>query len=177
LHDKNKLTMTTMINPREMLEQFETATDEYVNAVSSFSQEEINAIPYEGCWSAAQITDHLFKSDNGILKALYGPTQTTDRAPDENIPRIKSVFLDFTTKLKSPDFIIPDNVTHDKDSLISAFKSVRELLGKAIKTLDLSAVCSMPVLGELTRLELIGFVIYHTQRHTRQVLKLREFEN
>ena len=169
--------MTTMINPREMLQQFENATTEYINVVSSFSQEEINTIPYEGCWSAAQVTDHLFKSDNGILKALYAETKSTDREPDENIPGIKAVFLDFTTKLKSPDFIIPDNVTHDKDSLISAFKSVRELLGKAIKTLDLSAVCSMPVLGELTRLELIAFVIFHTQRHTHQVLKIGNLAN
>ena len=169
--------MTTMINPREMLQQFEAATTEYINVVSSFSQEEINTIPYEGCWSAAQVTDHLFKSDNGILKALYGETLTTDRAPDENIPRIKGVFLDFATKMNSPDFLIPDNVSHDKDSLISAFKSVRELLGKAIKTLDLSAVCPMPILGELTRLELIAFVIYHTQRHTHQVLKIANLVN
>jgi uncharacterized damage-inducible protein DinB len=166
-----------MINPREMLQEFETATAEYINVASSFSQEQFNAVPYEGCWSAAQVTDHLFKSDNGILKALYGPTQTTERAPDENVPGIKKTFLDFTTKLSSPDFIIPDNVSHDKDSLISAFKSVRELLGKAIKTLDLSALCSMPVLGELTRLELIAFVIYHTQRHTHQVTKIGNLVN
>lgn len=166
-----------MVTSNELLQQFETATNLYIEVLTSFSEEEINRVPYEGSWTAAQVTDHLFKSDNGILKALYGPTQPANRPVDENVANIKAVFLDFTTKLKSPDFIIPDNVSHDKQTLIGAFKSVRELLGKAIKTLDLSATCSMAVLGELTRFELISFVIYHTQRHTNQILKISKLTN
>jgi hypothetical protein len=166
-----------MVTSNELLQQFETATDLYIQVLTSFSEEEINRAPYEGSWTAAQVTDHLFKSDNGILKALYGPTQPTNRPVDENVANLKAIFLDFTTKLKSPDFIIPDNVAHDKVTLIGAFKSVRELIGKAIKTLDLSATCSMAVLGELTRFELISFVIYHTQRHTNQILKISKLTN
>jgi len=163
-----------MITSNQLLQEFESATNAYVRIVSSLSQEELNTVPYEGSWTVAQITEHIFKSDNAVLKALYGPVQTTNRPADEGVENLKSIFLNYTTKLKSPEFIIPTDVKHDKEQLITAFKGVRELISKAIKTLDLTVTCSMPVFGEPTRLELISFVIFHTQRHTNQVQHIFE---
>jgi hypothetical protein len=163
-----------MVTTNEILNEFEAATYAYMHAVKLFSQQQINEAPYEGCWTAAQITDHIFQSDNAVLKALHGPSQPANRPPDQGIDNLKAIFLDFSTKLKSPDFIIPDNIEHDKENLVSAFKSQRELIGKAIKTLDLTATVSMPIFGEPTRLELISFVIFHTQRHTNQVRNIYE---
>lgn len=163
-----------MITSNQLLQEFESATNAYVRIVSSLSEEELNTIPYEGSWTVAQITEHIFKSDNAVIKALYGPVQTTSRPADEGVENLRTTFLNFTTKLKSPEFIIPTDAKHDKDQLITAFKGVRDLIGKAIKTLDLTVTCSMPVFGQPTRLELISFVIFHTQRHTNQVQRIFE---
>jgi len=158
----------------ELLQEFEAATNAYLDIVTELNQDEINTVPFLGSWTAAQVTEHLCKSDNAMIQALNGPVQPTKRPPDEMVNNLRAVFLDFSTKLPSPDFIIPGNATHDKDALIDAFKAGREQIGKAIKTLDLSATCHLPIFGEPTRIELISFVIFHTLRHTNQVKHISE---
>lgn len=158
----------------ELLQEFEAVTNSYMNLVTALNQDEINTVPFPGSWTAAQVTDHLCKSDNAMIQALNGPVQPTTRPADKGVNKLRSIFLDFSTKLPAPEFIIPEPVTHNKESLISAFKTGREQIGKAIQTLDLSATCHMPIFGEPTRLELIAFVIFHTQRHTNQVKHISE---
>ncbi|MBO9199342.1 MULTISPECIES: DinB family protein [Niastella] len=157
-----------------LLQEFESATNAYLDIVSGLSQDEINTVPFLGSWTAAQVTEHLCKSDEGMLMALNGPVYPTNRPVDAGVNNLRSIFLDFTTKLQSPDFIIPGEEPHDKDSLINTFKAGREQIGKAIETLDLTTSCHMPIFGEPTRLELIYFVIFHTQRHTNQVKHINE---
>jgi hypothetical protein len=163
-----------MNTPAELLQEFETVTNAYINLVTTLNQDEINTVPFTGSWTAAQVTEHLCKSDSAMIQALNGPVQPTNRPPDAGVNKIRSIFLDFSTKLPAPDFIIPEPGTHDKDSLIGAFKSGREQIGKAIQTLDLSATCHMPIFGKPTRLELIAFIIFHTQRHTNQVKNISD---
>lgn len=158
----------------ELLQEFEAVTNSYIDLVAGLSQDEINTVPFTGSWTAAQVTEHLCKSDSAMIQALNGPVQPTNRPPDKGVNKLRSIFLDFSTKLPSPEFIIPAPETHDKESLIAAFKNGREQIGKAIQTLDLSATCHMPIFGEPTRLELIAFVIFHTQRHTNQVKNISE---
>jgi hypothetical protein len=158
----------------ELLQEFETATNAYLDIVTGLSQDEINTVPSPGSWTAAQVTEHLRKSDNGMLQTLNGPVQPTNRPIDENVPQLQAIFLDFSTKLPSPEFIIPEAGTYDRDHLISSFKAGREQIGKAIATLDLSATCHAPIFGEPTRLELISFVIFHTLRHVNQVKRINE---
>jgi uncharacterized damage-inducible protein DinB len=158
----------------ELYQEFEAATNAYIGIVAALSQEEINTVPFTGSWTAAQVTEHLCKSDNGMIQALNGPVYPTNRQPDEMVGNLRTIFLDFSTKLPSPGFIIPSEGTHDKHDLLSFFKAGREQIGKAIKTLDLTATLHVPIFGEPTRLELIAFVIFHTQRHTNQVKHISE---
>ncbi|MFL5743410.1 MAG: DinB family protein [Niastella sp.] len=158
----------------DLLQDFEEATNEYLEIVSGLSQDEINTVPYPGSWTAAQVTEHLCKSDKGMLGALNGPVYPTNRPADAGVDGLRKTFLDFSTKLPSPDFIIPEDTTYDKDNLMEAFKAGREQIGNAIKSLDLTTGCQMPIFGEPTRLELIYFVIFHTQRHTNQVKRISE---
>jgi len=158
----------------ELYQEFEAATNAYIGIVAALSQEEINTVPFTGSWTAAQVTEHLCKSDNAMIQTLNGPVQPTTREPDKMVDKLRTIFLDFSTKLPSPEFIIPAEGTHDKDDLLSFFKAGREQIGKAIKTLDLTATCHQPIFGEPTRLELIAFIIFHTQRHTNQVKHISE---
>lgn len=163
-----------MKTPTELLQEFETVTNTYIDMVAALGQDEINTVPFTGSWTAAQVTEHLCKSDNAMIQALNGPVQPTKRPPDEGINNLRAIFLDFSTKLQSPEFIIPVAGTHDKESLIAAFKTGREQIGKAIQSLDLTATCHMPIFGRPTRMELIAFIIFHTQRHTNQVKHISE---
>lgn len=155
-----------------ILQEFDTSTTAFIELLSSFDQQQINAVPYENSWTAAQVGEHVFKSDNFILGSLSGPEKPTKRKPDEGVAGIRAQFLDFTTKLHSPEVIIPTQGTHDKEALISALKATREQIARIIKTTDLTATCSNPIFGEPTRLELLTFINVHTQRHTHQLQKI-----
>ena len=163
-----------MKTSNELYQELEAATNAYLDVVAALSQDEINTVPFPGSWTAAQVTEHLCKSDNAMIQALNGPVQQTNRAADEMVGNLRAIFLDFSTKLPSPEFIIPDAGTHDKDDLLNFFRAGREQIGKAIKTLDLTATCHLPIFGEPTRLELIAFIIFHTLRHTNQVKNISE---
>lgn len=141
---------------------------------SALKQDEINAVPFDGSWTAAQVINHLFKSDYSILKALHGQTKLTGRQPDEYAGQIKTQLLDFNNKMHSPEFIKPATIVFNKRALLNSLISSRKQLNAATQTLDLTKTCNHPVLIGFTRLELIYFVIYHTQRHIRQVKNIAD---
>lgn len=171
------MTQQIAISQDNLQSEFEEVTKELVLVLTAFDQEQLNAVPYADSWTAGQVGEHLFKSDTAILNALHGPVKQTQRAPDQNVDGINSQFLDFSTKMKSPDITTPaNNIHHDKEWLIMALKSNRDLICRAIKTLDLSLTCTDPVMsaivGDWTRQEYINFVISHTHRHINQLKKI-----
>jgi uncharacterized damage-inducible protein DinB len=163
-----------MKTANELLLEFEAATNAIIDKVAALSQSEINTVPFAGSWTAGQVIEHLCKSDNAMIQTLNGAVQPTNRPPDEMVANLQAIFLDFSTKLPSPEFIIPSDQTFDKENLLSTFKAGRKQIGKAIQTLDLTATCHMPIFGEPTRMEIIAFVIFHTMRHTNQVKRITE---
>ena len=140
--------------------------------ISSFDEDQINLIPFEGSWTAGQVAEHILLSVSGFEKTLNGSVAETERAPDALKDKIKASFLDFTTKMKSPDFIIPAEKNYEKDKLTKTLENFRGKINLAMETMDLSKTClafELPVLGFLTRLESIYFILYHTQRHIHQM--------
>ncbi len=80
---------------------------ELAEIISSFNEDQINLIPFEGSWTAGQVAEHILLSVSGFEKTINGSVAETERAPDALKDKIKASFLDFTIKMKSPDFIIP----------------------------------------------------------------------
>lgn len=167
----------TKLNTKKLLKQFNETESELLKAVSSFSEEQLNTVPFEGSWTAGQVTEHLLKSKSGIPQLLSGATKSTEREPDEKVEIIKSIFLDFNSKFKSPDFVLPSDAPHEKQALLNSLKKTWMEINKAANSLDLSEICTsfpFPQLGELTRWEWMNFAIVHTQRHTRQLKNIFE---
>lgn len=162
----------TGINKKELLKQFEETEREFYNVLASFTQEQLNDSPFEGSWTAAQVADHMLKSKKGIPGLLAGPSRITTREPDEMVDKIDNIFLDFTTKFKSPDFIIPTNEPANKEDLLKALNEVKERIKATSATVDLTNTITsfpFPGLGELTGYEWIHFLVCHTKRHTHQL--------
>ncbi len=160
----------------EILNQLQKTTDELIHELSSLSQDQLNAVPFEGSWTAAQLGEHLHKSYN-VAELLYGPVKNTERDPAEKVKSIEDALLNFETKMISPDFIVPENKEYDKNSLISSLKESINKITHGAETLKLEETCSafsLPGLGEMTRTEWIYFVIYHTQRHVHQLKNIAE---
>ena len=84
---------------KEILKEVEQTMDELIQLISSSGEEELNEIPFEGSWSAAQVAEHLLKS-YAIVDMLNAPQTKTERSADEKVELLKSVFLNFNTKVK-----------------------------------------------------------------------------
>jgi len=151
--------------------QADQTISELIEILSTLSPEQLNIKNAPDVWSPAQIGEHLLKS-YGVADVLRGNTKPTERAFDEKIDQIKGIFLNFDTKLQSPEFIIPTLSFIDKNYLLEGLKDKKDALIKNANSLDLTLTCTdfvLPGLGELTRFEWISFVIFHTQRHLFQL--------
>jgi len=134
------------------------------------SEAQINAVPFKGSWTAAQLATHITKSNNGIAQALQMKGKPAERDPEARVNELKDTFLDFSIKLKSPSFIIPEERIYKKEAVTDALKKSSEQLKTSALTANPNEIINLPAaFGEITKLELFHFVLYHTQRHVRQL--------
>jgi DinB superfamily len=167
--------MTTgTLNTKEFFESLDEVSSELIHLISSADSITINIVPpdnyrVKNSWTAAQLISHVTKSNNAIRQALNMEGKTAGRNPDERVPELKKMFLDFKVKFNSPEFIRPGLHNYEKDALISDLKKSIEQLKELRSKVNLSEIISLPAFGEITKLELLHFVLYHTQRHIRQL--------
>ncbi|HEV8285081.1 MAG TPA: dihydrofolate reductase family protein [Chitinophagaceae bacterium] len=157
---------------QELFTSLDKATSEFIELVSLFTEQKINTVPFEGSWTAAQVAEHVTKSNSLITKSLNDEGKTIDRGPDEGVQTLREVFLDFTTKLQSPELILPAQNKHQRETLIAELRESIEQLKRAGKAANLFHAVKHPIFGEITKLELLHFVVYHTQRHIYQLKKI-----
>lgn len=157
---------------QDLIAQIDETFEELLRLLSSFDRERINSFPFEGSWTAGQLARHLIKTGSRFVELLNGPVKETGRKPDKMVGNIRKSFLNFDIKMTSPDFVVPEDTAYDKVDLLSSLEGIKAAIIQAILTLDLTETCAafeLPILGYLTRLECIYFVIYHNQRHVRQL--------
>jgi hypothetical protein len=150
--------------------QIEETGAAIIAELDRFSEEQLNTVPFEGSWTGGQVAEHLLKSA-GVADVVFGRTAPTSRPPDENIAALR-IFLDFSIKMKSPDFILPSDGHHPKKPLIDGLQGRWQRMGEAADKLDLRETCldfEMPNVGHLTRLEWLSFQVFHTKRHLHQL--------
>lgn len=155
-----------------IVSDFDESTKKLDEALNRFSEEQFNIVPFDESWTPGQVAEHLSMSEAGIPQLLLGSVRETERAIDEKETELGAIFLDFSTKLKAPEFIIPTNEPKKKQELINKLIDNRKTVSELIKELDLSKTCTsfpFPEVGELTRLEWVYFMIVHSKRHVNQL--------
>jgi hypothetical protein len=150
-------------------EQLAETTNDFIRLVEAFTEETVNAVPSGKGWTAAQVADHVTKSNLSIAKALQLNGSPANRDPAERIEELQEVFLNFQTKLQSPSFILPSADRYKKEAVLEALSDSVKKLNELAKHTDLSVMIDHPAFGDITKLEIIHFVIYHTQRHCHQL--------
>ena len=164
-------------NITQLVAEIDKTLERTVTLFDDLDPGEINKVPFENSWTAGQLMHHVLMSNKGFADIMRGPVEDTERDPSLNIETIRSIFLNFNTKMKSPDFILPPEKDYDKEALKSEFRAVKTQLITTTSSEDLSKTCTafeLPQLGFLTRIEAIHFVLYHTQRHTHQLENIKK---
>ena len=163
---------TETLDTSEILSATSDAIVQLADLMSAVDEDKVNTIPYEGSWTAPQLLRHVTKSINGMTKAMEMDAKPAKRNPAERITELKKIFLDFSKKLTAPDFIVPEERIYEKQSAIEALNnSFSRFKESAVSANSDDLVEGLP-LGPITKLEIIHFVLYHTQRHLHQMKKI-----
>lgn len=165
------------MNTAQLQEDIAIARNAILDAVASIKQDDFNTIPFEGSWTAGQVTDHINKATKDLQQLSSMPVTTTERQPDAHVPKLKDIFLDMNAKYRSPDFILPSDGPHDKEALLKNITHTWDAVAKAATGMDLSPTATgfeLPGVGQLTLWENIYLGIYHTQRHAAQLRKINK---
>jgi len=161
--------MTEELNTKELFISLDNASSKLLAMIAALSETKLNIIPFKNSWTGAQLATHVTKSNNSIAQALKMEAKPSERDPGERVQELKEMFLDFTIKFQTPDFILPTQDIYEKETLVTRLKRSNELLKEVAAKVDLSDIISLPAFGEITKLELLYFVLYHTQRHIHQL--------
>ena len=165
--------MTTATSGKEdILAAIEEAINKLVALATPLNEEQLNTVPYAGSWTAGQLLSHVTKSIHGMGGIIMKPTEPAQRDPGEKIAGLRDTFLDFSTKMQSPDFILPDPGPYEKEPTIQALTGAFDKMKAGSIPANLNELLTGLPFGEVTKLELLHFVLYHTQRHGEQMRRI-----
>lgn len=163
--------------PTQISTEFEKTSAELIRLISSTNEEQFNEIPFEASWSVAQVGDHLLKSYAMVEALNAGPVKKTERLPEKEIETVKKIFLDFDAKYKSAERLLPSDEPIEKEKLLIDLRKRISQIKEVIQTKDLTETCAgLPFkgIGELTRMEWLHVILFHTQRHIYQIKNILE---
>jgi len=159
-------------NKIEILAAIDVAISGMLEMMSRLGNDEVNIVPYKDSWTAGMLFRHVSKSLNAMSKALRTDARPAERDAGAKIPELKKTFLDFSTKMKSPDFIVPEDGPYEKQAILEELKNSLMQLKESSANANLTDLVEGLPLGDITKLEIIHFVLYHTQRHEHQMKKI-----
>ena len=170
---KQPYLVTVQSGTKEIIPAVMVVAMQVVGLARGLDEETWNTVPYKDSWTPAQLVRHLLKSASGIGPLIEKPGKPTDRDPGERILTLKQNFLDITKTMQSPEFIVPENKHYNKEALIKEFEGALAPLTKLKGVNGAEIITGLPM-GEVTKLEILHFILYHLQRHLIQMKRITE---
>ena len=163
--------------PEELIKEIEDVNEHLSDQLSQFSEEELNRVTKEGSWTAGQVTEHILKSNGGILdKLLNGDVAPANRAFDEHADLIVKIFRS-TDKMKTAAVLEPGPPLHEIDTLLTTLRQQKEQQLATINQKDLKDLSIElkfpPVPDGLSRYEWLILMLEHTERHAKQIESIK----
>ena len=164
---------TNSMSQKDLIVEIENVNRELMEQLSKFSAEELNKTKREESWTTGQVTEHIIKSNGGILSQLLnGDATPTNRPFDEQVDLIKNIFRS-EDKMKTALVLEPNLPPHDLQDLFKSLNQQKAQQLETIKEMELKELSSelqfSPAPNGLTRYEWLIFMIEHTRRHVKQI--------
>jgi DinB superfamily len=171
-NSKRKSMSKDILSKEELLVSLKNVESNLMEVLNGFDGQNINIVPYEGSWTAAQVVDHITRSNMSITKAFALNGAAINRDPGERVQELRNIFLNFNNKFQSPDFILPTQDVYEKKILIALLNRSVDKIKEVSCQADLSEMINHPAFGDITKFEILHFVLFHTQRHIHQLKKI-----
>ncbi len=157
----------------DIIQHLEENTDAFTTLIENFPDHFFNSKLSPQDWSAAEITEHMIRSEFGLSRLFNGETKAQEDYDSIAMKEtIKITLLSRENKVQAPSIIQPTAGEKSKNELITKFSTIRNELLNNIETMDNEVICLKyphPLFGYLTRTDWAYSSIYHCQRHIMQV--------
>lgn len=159
---------------KALLSEISSAVAGLTTLMATVDTHKVNTSPYNGSWTAPQLLNHVTKSINGMAKAMQTESAPANRNPSERVEELRKIFLDFSQKFQSPAFIVPDDHSYEQLLTINQLNEAFERFKESAGTANLEGLIEGLPFGAVTKLEIVYFTLFHTQRHLHQMQKICE---
>ncbi|HEX8421940.1 MAG TPA: DinB family protein [Pyrinomonadaceae bacterium] len=170
-----------------------------IDRIETLSTDQQTCHPTEGCWSVAEIVEHLSITEQNMVRLIGMLLNKAESAPAESAsaptgdgthaadaaPATARPFKPFTLdhlvetirdkKLTAPEQVRPNGQAALADSLASLqrTRATVESFRARLETADLEAATyPHPAFGELNISQWLAFIGHHEERHLRQIERL-----
>jgi hypothetical protein len=163
-------------------EKIQTNTLELLKSFNSLSHDEIKFKPSEKIWSVLECVEHIFLIAEAVSKVISTPEGAVKNENDKtelfgeqklNILLVSNRAF----KVPAPDYVSPKGRFVKSED---AVQNINSVMGKIILHIDSHTIdvethtIKHPVLGEMTKVDWIHFMIAHTNRHILQIEELKK---
>ena len=157
------------LDTEKLFSDLDKVTASFILLIEASNEKILDVVPFKNSWTVAKLASHVTKSNNAIAQGLQMQGKPPERNADENVEKLKKIFLDYKAKYQSPDFILPTEKKYPKKEVVTKLQHSVNLLKDVRDETDLSEMITLPGLGEITKFEMLNFVVFHTKRHIRQL--------
>lgn len=168
-NDSEMICLLQVNQVKKLLHEIGNTVNELNALAASLQEEQLNAVPFAKSWTAAQVVTHVTKSVRAMAQAMEMPGKPAARDITARVQELKNMFLNFSVKYASPEFIVPADKHYSKVPLVEGLETALQQLSKNAENTGLFEIISLPGFGEISKTELLHFVLYHTQRHLHQL--------
>lgn len=164
--------MTIVLNKTELFNLIGATITQLTQQVASLEDKDLNKIPFEGSWNAGQLLRHVTKSIDGMANLMLVPAAPVERNPEQKIAELRKVFLNYENKMQAPEFIVPEDEAYNRQQSIDELNQSFKRLSINAEHTNLNDLIEDLPFGATTKLEILHFVLFHTQRHQHQLQKI-----
>lgn len=162
------------IEQKELVASICNAFDTFKDLVGAFSNENFNQVPFEGSWTPAQVASHIIMATDGIPDEHV---EVATRNYKQQVGMITAMWTNYSVKMKSPDFLVPNNPLTNKLQALKEINRIKEKLAVVALEKDLTEICldfEIPSFGKMSRYEWLVFIALHVQRHAHQLREMHK---
>jgi DinB superfamily len=162
-------------------EKIQANTIELFNSFNNLDQTSLELKPGENVWSILEILEHVFLIDKAVLKALTAPApiEETDKTPNELFgeQKIHKLLVERRNfKVPAPDF---SNPSGRFTTIEDAKQNINSIIDRIVNHINSNTITEEThtikhlVLGEMTKIDWVHFLISHTNRHILQIEEVK----
>lgn len=161
-----------MIDIDKLSAEFKESSERLISKLEAVPEDVFFNRPEENKWSVGEIAEHLYKVERPVISFLKGKkSEEPSPKPERKKAIIERAFSDTSKKFTAHGTIVPQKDFTAKDEVINTIKETRDNIAFLITSVDLNYVCldfPHPLLGEMTGVEWIHFIMLHSDRHINQ---------